>query len=543
LLALARAPAALAWAALRHDPGAVLLVLRQTARSPAPSEPSFPSRLGDPTILDGALCFLRESGQPTAGFVDWNEPAVQPIYRASLTYAGLAARVAEQTGRCDAEQAWVAGLLAPLGWLAVCATDAGRAADCLADPALARHTAATQRRHWGLDHAALARRLARAWNLPGWLSAVVGHLGLSAGVAGPLGADVPLFQVVQLAVGLAQQRPGGLFLAVADAPAQVAMALGLSAVERAALEREAEALAKPPPPQTWTDPGGVPLLAGLLTLARENRRLQDAPDREDLERRCDHLHQALEAQHGAEAERLQAQKLAALAEFAAGAGHEINNPLAVISGQAQYLLKQFSIGDEEPSASKIETSLRTIIAQAQRIHQMLNEVMQFARPPKPQRQLVDVPQLLRDVAAGLDEAARERGVELVCPPPEVPVTLFADVRQLRTALSCLLRNAIEAAPAGGWAGVRLERPAPDLVEFVVEDSGSGPAPALRAHLFDPFYSGRPAGRGRGLGLPTAWRLAREQGGDVRFDEHAPGPTRFILSLPLDAGPAAGRTVA
>src|SRR5262249_46661238 len=154
-------------------------------------------------------------------------------------------------------------------------------------------------------------------------------------------------------------------------------------------------------------------------------------------------------------------------------------------------------------------------------------------PPTPQRQLVDVPQLLRDVALALGETALQRGVELVCPPPPLPITLYADVRQVRTALTCLLRNAVEAAPARGWAGVRVERPAPDLLEFVVEDSGGGPAPALRDHLFDPFYSGRPAGRGRGLGLPTAWRLAREQGGDVRFDEHAPGPTRFVLSLPLD----------
>jgi signal transduction histidine kinase len=52
-------------------------------------------------------------------------------------------------------------------------------------------------------------------------------------------------------------------------------------------------------------------------------------------------------------------------------------------------------------------------------------------------------------------------------------------------------------------------------------------------MFDPFYSGRPAGRGRGLGLPTAWRLARENGGDVVFDEQCSGPTRFILSLPRE----------
>ena len=74
---------------------------------------------------------------------------------------------------------------------------------------------------------------------------------------------------------------------------------------------------------------------------------------------------------------------------------------------------------------------------------------------------------------------------------------------------------------------------------MVEDSGTGPAPSQREHLFDPFYSGRLAGRGRGLGLPTAWRLAREHGGDVRYESVSGGPTRFVLSLPLpgsESGP-------
>ena len=53
-------------------------------------------------------------------------------------------------------------------------------------------------------------------------------------------------------------------------------------------------------------------------------------------------------------------------------------------------------------------------------------------------------------------------------------------------------------------------------------------------MFDPFYSGREAGRGRGLGLSIAWRLARQLGGDVRFDDVSGSPTRFVLSLPRQA---------
>jgi signal transduction histidine kinase len=263
-------------------------------------------------------------------------------------------------------------------------------------------------------------------------------------------------------------------------------------------------------------------------LAAENRRLGNVPLLERLETEVDDLHRAVEEQHSSALDQLQARKLSALAEFAAGAGHEINNPLAVISGQAQYLLR----GEGDSSRQQ---ALQTIIGQSQRIHETLRELMQFARPSRSQKQELDILSLVREVLTSLTELAADRRVRLVFPENHEAVHLHADPAHLRTALTCLLRNAIEAAGADGWAGVRLERIGPDQVDVVVEDSGSGPAWQQREHLFDPFYSGRPAGRGRGLGLPTAWRLAREQGGDVRFIGLPGGPTRFVLSLPHTNG--------
>jgi signal transduction histidine kinase len=122
----------------------------------------------------------------------------------------------------------------------------------------------------------------------------------------------------------------------------------------------------------------------------------------------------------------------------------------------------------------------------------------------------------------------------VAVPERLPV--HADAAQLRQALGCLLRNAVEAAGAGGWARLALRAPGEtEFIEVRVEDSGPGPEPERRAALFDPFFSGRTAGRGKGLGLPTAWRLARLQGGDVRLEPGRPGaPTCFVLSLPRPA---------
>ncbi len=296
------------------------------------------------------------------------------------------------------------------------------------------------------------------------------------------------------------------------------------------------------PPKSWESPYRSPLLRDLLATAAENRRLREAAHGVHLEAEVDQLHEALEEQASGEDRRLKAGKLGALAELAAGAGHEINNPLAVISGQAQYLLAH--AGDWfRDEAERPRKALHTIIAQTHRVHGLLRDLMQFARPAAPRPIWFDLPSLLAEAAASLADLAQPRRIHIEVGRTPDRLAAFADAEQVRTALVCLLRNAVEAAPADGWARVRVVEPVAEArIEVAVEDGGPGPDPAQRPALFDPFYSGRAAGRGRGLGLPVAWRLARQQGGDVRLDAAPPaGPTRFILSLPRiseeDAAPA------
>jgi signal transduction histidine kinase len=516
LVALARAPTVAAWEEIRSDPGCVLLVLREALPRQSVSGISFfPALLADPAVLEAALRYL---DGPGAGYVDWNEPALQPIYRAGLLYARAARLIAEQADCCALDNAWVCGLLAPLGWMAAAAVDPALTAACLVNKSICPE------RSWGLDPCAIARRLCHAWRLPAWLAAVCGHLALPVGVAQTLGADPALFQVAQLAVGLVQEQRLGLEVAV-PAPTEAAAALGLTSGEVDVLRTAISAAGKEPMPSlSWEPPPRTPLLVEVLGLAAQNLRLANLPALDGLQRDVDKLQRALVEQRRGEHERLEALKLAGLAEVAAGAGHEINNPLAVISGQAQYLLAH----EEDPARRR---ALQTITSQAQRIHQILIDLMQYARPPAPHRQVIDVPGLIRDVAESLAGLANERKVRLVCPEPAEPHAVHADPAQARTALGALLRNAIEAAPAEGWAGVRVESHDNTLVHLIVEDNGRGLTPTERQHVFDPFFSGRKAGRGRGLGLSTAWRLARQHAGDVHFDESVQTPTRFVLTLP------------
>jgi signal transduction histidine kinase len=484
----------------------------------------LPLLLDDPAILEGALDFL---GKPAAGFVDWDRPEVLPVYRACLEFARHAEQLAGHSGLCDPEEAWIGGLLAPLGWLAVCAADPAAAAACLADPGFAEDPARCQQRLWNLDQSAIARRLARAWQLPAWLAAVVGHLGLPGETLSGFGADLELLQVVQAAVGGVKGRGSDLGLSVVSGQSQ----------------RDPRDSVKDNGPRTtdngWQDPYSLPWLRDLLAVAAENRRLRGEPIRERLERDLDALQEALEEQVRDAAERVRTGKLLALAEFAAGAGHEINNPLAVISGQAQYLLsheRDWFPGAPDDQPRRV---LEKIIGQTRRIHGILRDLMQYARPPAPRRARVDLPALLGEVAASLSDLAEPRRVRVEVHAPGKPLAAHVDVEQVRTALSCLLRNAIEAAPADGWSRLVLRDPGDDpVLEVAVEDNGPGPEPALREALFDPFFSGRSAGRGRGLGLPIAWRLLRTNGGDVCLETtRTEELTRFRLTLPRSFEPA------
>ncbi len=159
LAVLGRLPTATTWPAMRRDPGAVLLVVRHSevawaGRSSSAPPPSFhATAFEQAALIEDALRLLE---QPD-GFVDWNQANVQPVYDACLTFARLARRLAERTGQCDPEAAWTCGLLAPLGWLAMCAVNPEAVSACLADPALRVDAAETQRRHWGIDQAAIAR--------------------------------------------------------------------------------------------------------------------------------------------------------------------------------------------------------------------------------------------------------------------------------------------------------------------------------------------------------------------------------------------------
>lgn len=249
---------------------------------------------------------------------------------------------------------------------------------------------------------------------------------------------------------------------------------------------------------------------------------------------------------------LRSRALSMIAEMAAGAGHELNSPLAVISGRAQMLRQQAS--DPQHCAA-----LELIDAKARECSGIVSELMDFARPRAPRLEDIDVLDFLRGAHA--EWLAKSRlppsRVELDLLPRgddgrpigAAPATRFrVDREQLRAALFELLDNAAEATEQNQGAIEILWRPcqgpleagageplasaaARSCVELQIRDAGCGMTPAVLERAFDPFFSHRRAGRGRGLGLARVHRSVEAQGGRTWIESQPDQGTTVHILLP------------
>lgn len=251
-------------------------------------------------------------------------------------------------------------------------------------------------------------------------------------------------------------------------------------------------------------------------------------DRTDLELRLDEVVRVYREHVENEEPRLRRSKLDALAEFAAGAGHELNNPLAVIVGRAQLLLGK----ETEPSSIR---SLRAILSQAQRAHRILRDLMFVARTPEPRPRFCQPDELVRASLREFRPEADARGVRIQAEETTAGVRVWTDPDALRHVLDVLIRNALESTPKGGTIQIRLEGDA-EALRWTVRDSGRGMTLEEGQHLFDPFYCGRQAGRGLGLGLSRAARIVSQAGGELQWNSTPGHGTLFRVHLPLKAPP-------
>lgn len=266
-------------------------------------------------------------------------------------------------------------------------------------------------------------------------------------------------------------------------------------------------------------------LSGAFGLA-----LVSAATRAETETLLEELADVNRRLQGAQEAVLQSKSLGMIAAMAAGAAHELNNPLAVISGRAQML----AATAEDPAQQQ---ALQTIRQQAQRASDIVGELLAFAKPDPPQTETISlVPWLQEFRNRWLARSSRdpERFSVTVGDPA---LTVRADPGQLERILDHLLANAVEATtPENARLVINSgSRASDDTVVISVEDNGRGMTPEVLDHALDPFFSHRPAGRGRGLGLSLAYSLALANGGRLALESRPEVGTTVLVELPAGRG--------
>ncbi len=242
----------------------------------------------------------------------------------------------------------------------------------------------------------------------------------------------------------------------------------------------------------------------------------------ELYLRAEEVKRQQEVMRRQQQEMLRAEQLAAVGRLATAVAHEVRNPLAAIK-----LLVEGALRPRSPRPLDRE-QLTVMHREAARLERIVQEFLDFARPPKLQRRSADLREVVEQAASLVRPRAQRQGVRFLTQAPDRPVPAAVDPGQLRSVLVNLFLNALDALPGGGSLEVHWE-PLAGEVRLAVCDSGPGIRPDILAQLFTPFVSSKPTGTG--LGLCISKRVVEDHGGRITAANRPEGGARVEIVLP------------
>jgi signal transduction histidine kinase len=221
---------------------------------------------------------------------------------------------------------------------------------------------------------------------------------------------------------------------------------------------------------------------------------------------------------------VQSEKLASLGQLAAGAAHEINNPLTAILGYSDLLT-------EEPTASPRAKNLgEKIRDQARRTRELVNNLLSFARQVPAEKQLLDLATVIGGAIQLRTLDLRDKNIRIETQNRGVLPAVRGDPNQLLQVFFQIISNAVDAMEPthGGVLTIRTMR---DRGDVVVEFADTGTGIAEPERVFDPFYTTKPVGKGSGLGLSICYGIIQEHGGRIAAFNRLDGGATFRIELP------------
>ncbi len=226
----------------------------------------------------------------------------------------------------------------------------------------------------------------------------------------------------------------------------------------------------------------------------------------------------------AQQELIAREKLATLGQLAGSVGHELRNPLGVISNAVYILQANLSLENE-----KAREYAQMIAGQVHRANKIISDLLNFAREPGASRSRIAVPDLVTRVLTDFpppDDVTVKTRLSGDLPP------VLADRQHMEQVLANLVSNAYQAMPQGGMLLVNASLKK-NQVHIAVKDSGTGISPQDLPRLFTPLFTTK--ARGIGLGLATSKKLAEASGGRIEVKSESGKGSTFTLVLPTIGG--------
>ncbi|MDA2938915.1 ATP-binding protein, partial [Acidobacteria bacterium AH-259-A15] len=237
----------------------------------------------------------------------------------------------------------------------------------------------------------------------------------------------------------------------------------------------------------------------------------------------------------------EASKMAALGEFVTGAAHEINNPIGIISGNAQYLLAKFDLNTLKQMGSrefrKMKESLQMINKHSLRCGEITRKLLAFARGGEEiaNKQLVKLNSILTEVMSMMQHQLGLSEITVDKQFSRLPL-LEVSPSQMNQVFVNLLLNAQQAMGKGGKLTIKTEMTDHNQVQVQVIDTGEGIPEKNLGRAFEPFFTTRHAGEGTGLGLTVTYSIIKAHGGDIRIESEPGHGTKVMIELPVSRGP-------
>ncbi|RJP86322.1 MAG: GHKL domain-containing protein [Desulfobacteraceae bacterium] len=230
----------------------------------------------------------------------------------------------------------------------------------------------------------------------------------------------------------------------------------------------------------------------------------------------------------------QADRLASIGQLSSGIAHEINNPLGIILGYTQLMIRS------EPTDTQRYDDLKTIEKHVKHCKIIVEDLLNFARTSKPRQESMNIHEALDDALAFIRHQSGSDRMEIVREyDPNVP-PMVLDEKKIKQVLINLMMNAIHAVRKKGRITLRTRFDAQENnVLITIKDTGYGIEKKNLSRIFDPFFTTKPTGEGTGLGLAVSYGIIKSHGGDIRVASEIGNGAEFTVVLPAGK-PGAGR---